>query len=52
MRLDFTGLKVDSLLIDGIVSSYTYKDGIIEKKLTGYNYGDTDIIIDWLFWES
>ena len=44
MRLDFTGLKVDSLLIDGIVSSYTYKDGIIEKKLNGYNYGDTIII--------
>ena len=45
MRLDFTGLKVDSLLIDGIVSSYKYEEGIIEKKLNGYNYGDTVIII-------
>ena len=45
MRLDFTGLKIDSLLVDGIISSYEYKKGIIEKKLNGYNYGDTIIVM-------
>ena len=45
MRLDFTGLKIDSLLVDGIISSYQYKKGIIEKKLNGYNYGDTIIVM-------
>ena len=45
MRLDFTGLKIDSLLVDGIISSYQYKKGMIEKKLNGYNYGDTIIVM-------
>ena len=44
MRLDFSGLKVDSLLVDGIVSSYEYEEGIIKKKLNSYNYGDTVIV--------
>ncbi len=44
MRLDFSGLNVDSLLVDGIVSSYEYKEGIIKKKLNSYNYSDTVIV--------
>ena len=44
LRLDFTGLKIESFYVNDIVSSYSYDKGIIDKNLNGYNYGDSLII--------
>ena len=41
MRLDFTGLSIQSLSVNGLLTKHIYEKGLIEQNLKGFNFGDT-----------